>query len=47
MEGLRHPALISEAREEAETLANQDPERTRWPLLWEAAGRRVDRSSIT
>jgi ATP-dependent DNA helicase RecG len=47
MEGLRNPELLSEVRQEAETLAAEDPDLTRWPALWRAAERRLDQTSIT
>jgi ATP-dependent DNA helicase RecG len=47
MLGLEQPALLSEARQEAEALAAEDPDLTRWPALWHAAERRLERTSIS
>ena len=47
MEVLRQPELLSEVRQEAEALLAADPDLARWPRLWEAAARRLDRTSIS
>ena len=47
MAGLSRPELLSEVREEAERLVDEDPDLVRWPALWQAAARRLDRASIT
>jgi len=47
MEALLRPELLSEARQEAETLAAADPDMTRWSALWQAAARRLDQTSIS
>ncbi len=47
MNALKEPELLSEVRQEAELLAADDPDLTRWPGLWRAAERRLDRTSIT
>jgi ATP-dependent DNA helicase RecG len=47
MRGLQQPELLSEVRQEAETLIAEDPDLTRWPALWEAAARRLDQTSIS
>ena len=47
MRALQEPELLSEIRQEAETLIEQDPDLTRWPTLWRAAERRVERASIS
>jgi ATP-dependent DNA helicase RecG len=47
MEGLRQPELLSEVRQEAEALIAADPDLDRWPALWRASERRLDRTSIS
>ena len=47
MEGLLQPHLLSEVRQEAEALLADDPDMTRYPLLWKAAVRRLDQTSIS
>jgi ATP-dependent DNA helicase RecG len=47
MRVLRQPELLSEVRQEAETLLADDPDLTRWPALWEAAARRLEQTSIS
>jgi ATP-dependent DNA helicase RecG len=47
MLGVKQPELLSEARQEAEALAAEDPDLTRWPALWRAAERRLERTSIS
>jgi ATP-dependent DNA helicase RecG len=47
MRVLQQPELLSEVRQEAETLLADDPDLTRWPRLWEAAARRLDQTSIS
>jgi ATP-dependent DNA helicase RecG len=47
MRALRTPELLSEIRQEVETLAAEDPDLTRWPSLWRAAEHRLDRTSLS
>jgi ATP-dependent DNA helicase RecG len=47
MRGLVIPGLIDLAREEAKSLASDDPDQTRWPALWHAAQIRLDRTSVS
>jgi ATP-dependent DNA helicase RecG len=47
MRGLQQPELLSDIRQEVETLLDADPELGRWPGLWEAAARRLDQTSIS
>jgi ATP-dependent DNA helicase RecG len=47
MEALQRPELLSEVRQEAESLLVEDQDLTRWPALWRAAERRLDRTSIS
>jgi ATP-dependent DNA helicase RecG len=47
MRALQQPELLSEVRQEAETLIAADPDLTQWPALWEAAARRLEQTSIS
>jgi ATP-dependent DNA helicase RecG len=47
MEALLKPELLSEVRQEAERLLDDDPELERWPQLWRAAERRLERTSVS
>lgn len=47
MNALFEPELVSEVRQEAEALAEGDPQRERWPALWRAAERRLAETSIS
>src|SRR5215472_8843120 len=47
MDSLQNPELLSEVRQEAEALAAEDPDLTRWPALWKAAERRLEQTSVT
>ncbi|HSR22393.1 MAG TPA: ATP-dependent DNA helicase RecG [Candidatus Eisenbacteria bacterium] len=47
MRVLQQPELLSEVRQEAESLLAADPDLTRWPALWLAAARRLDQTSIS
>ncbi len=47
MEALLKPELLSEVRQEAERLLTEDPELQRWPQLWQAAERRLERTSVS
>ena len=47
MQGLRQPELLSEVRQEAEQLLEQDPALTRHPQLAAAIGRRLELTSIS
>lgn len=47
MDSLQNPELLSEVRQEAEALAAEDPDLTRWPALWRAAERRLEQTSVT
>jgi ATP-dependent DNA helicase RecG len=47
MRALQAPELLSEIRQEAESLIAADPDLTRWPALWRAAERRLEQTSIS
>lgn len=47
MEALQRPELLSEVRQEAQRLLDEDPGLDRWPGLWQAAQRRLELTSIS
>jgi RecG-like helicase len=47
MQALLEPELLSEVRQEAQRLLEEDPDLDRWPELWRAAQRRLELTSIS
>jgi ATP-dependent DNA helicase RecG len=47
MEALQRPELLSEVRQEAQRLLEEDPGLERWPGLWRAAQRRLESTSLS
>ncbi len=47
MAALQRPELLSEVRQEAQQLLEEDPSLERWPGLWRAAQRRLELTSLS